>query len=457
MNSITQIGIEFIKNLQQYFYSDGDILTIPQMEKDLLPMIKEAASQIASEYIRNVNKHLNEDKVGRKETGYTIVRHGDERHVLTAFGELDFERTYYAHEDGGHAYLVDMLIGLEKRDRISDGIGVALAEAACEMSYAKSSEYTVDGAVSRQTVMKRIRTCSPARTQAVQAKRKVAVLHIDADEDHVKLLGGVKTIVPLISVYEGIEVKGKRGFCKNVFHISEYGKKTEDLWIQALDEIMARYDLEGTKVYIHGDGAKWIQKGLEWFPGAIFVLDKYHKNDAIKAMTAGLEKDARKLYDKAIRDALIDNDIRFFGEISESLMNQFPERREKIRESAKYLLNNIEAIHICKIDPEANNGGCTEPHVAHVLSRRLSTLPMAWSHKTLKQLVPMLANGGKAELHHQKHNRAVERMLKRAARSARKATKKNEFALHPDSIGSLEPINYGKVNQLYRTLNSISQ
>jgi len=457
MDSITQIGIEFIKNLQQYFYSGGDILTISQMENDLLPMMKEAASQLASEYIENANRHLNADKAGRKEAGYTIVRHGDERRVLTAFGELEFERTYYAHEDGGHAYLVDMLIGLEKRDRISDGVSVALTEAACEMSYAKSSDYIIDGAVSRQTVMGRVRTCSPAKTQEVQEKRKVAVLHIDADEAHVTLLGGTKAIVPLISVYEGIKVSGKRRSCKNVFHISEYGKKTEDLWIQALDEVMARYDLEDTKVYIHGDGAKWIQQGLEWFPGAIFVLDKYHKNNAIKAMSAGLEKDARKLFNKAIRDALKDNDIRFFGEISESLMNQLPERRDKIKESAKYLLNNIEAIHICKIDPEANNGGCTEPHVAHVLSRRLSTMPMAWSQKTLKQLVPMLANGGKVELHHQKQNRAVERMLKRAARSARKATKKSEFAPHPDSIGSLAPIDYGKVNQLYRTLNSISQ
>ena len=69
----------------------------------------------------------------------------------------------------------------------------------------------------------------------------------------------------------------------------------------------------------------------------------------------------------------------------------------------------------------------------------------------------MLANGGKVELHHQKHNRAVERMFKRATRSARKATKENKFSLHPDSVGSLAPINYGKVNQLYRTLNSISQ
>ena len=456
MNSITQIGTNFINNILEYFFSGGDILTIEQMEHDLLPMMKKAASQLASEYINNANVRLNDDKAGRKEVGYSIVRHGDERRVLTAFGELVYERTYYAHKDCGHAYLVDMLIGLDKYDRISDGVSVALAEAACEMSYAKSSNYTVDGAVSRQTVMKRVRACS-AKKPEINEKRKVAALHIDADEAHVKLLGGKKAIVPLISVYEGIKVNGKRRSCINVFHISEYGKKTDDLWAQALDEVMARYDLEDTKVYIHGDGAKWIQQGLYWFTGATFVLDKYHKNKSIKAMIAGLDKDARNLFGKEIQNSLRDKDVRFFGELSESLVNQLPNRKDKIAEAAKYLLNNIDAIHICKTDPEANNGGCTEPHVAHVLSRRLSTLPMAWSQKTLKQLAPMLASGGKVELHRQKHNQIVERMLKRAARGARKATKKYKFAPNPESIGVLMPISNGKVNQLYRTLNSLSQ
>ena len=42
----------------------------------------------------------------------------------------------------------------------------------------------------------------------------------------------------------------------------------------------------------------WIQKGLEWLPNAKFVLDKHHKNKAIKAMTAGIENKYRNNYDK---------------------------------------------------------------------------------------------------------------------------------------------------------------
>ena len=88
-------------------------------------------------------------------------------------------------------------------------------------------------------------------------------------------------------------------------------------------------------------------------------------------------------------------------------------------------------IHICEIDSEANNGGCTEPHVAHILSRRLRTLPMAWSKETLKNIASILANNGILEIRCQKRNRAVERVLKRAAKGARKATKKIKFEIAP--------------------------
>ena len=43
-----------------------------------------------------------------------------------------------------------------------------------------------------------------------------------------------------------------------------------------------------------------IQKGLECLQNAEFVLDKYHKNKAIRAMTAGIENKYRNNYDKGI-------------------------------------------------------------------------------------------------------------------------------------------------------------
>jgi hypothetical protein len=144
--------------------------------------------------------------------------------------------------------------------------------------------------------------------------------------------------VPLISVYEGIEKRGKRGVCRNVFHISEYGRTPDELGEQALSEVESRYELDGTAIYLHGDGAAWVKTGLEWFPGAKFVLDKYHKNKEITAMTAGLETILRKEYQVQIRYALAQNDSRFLRELTDSLIAELPQREEIIRQAAGYLI-----------------------------------------------------------------------------------------------------------------------
>jgi hypothetical protein len=453
--SISQIGTKFINELLQYFSTAQDVLTIPQMEQGLTPIIQEATREIISRYYEEVDAQLLADKAGRRESGYAVERRGEQRCVLTTIGDLRFKRTYYANRGGGYACLLDKAAGLENYARISGGVSVAVAGAACEMSYAKSSAYAAGGAVSRQTVMNQVRKCKATRPPEPPGKRRVASLHIDADEDHVTMCGGRKSIVPLISVYEGIGKVGKRGICINVFHVSEYGKSPEELWEQALTEVESRYDLDGTRIYLHGDGAAWIKQGLEWFPDAVFVLDKYHKNEAVTAMVAGLDKAARKFYSGQIRYALENGDGRFLSELADSIVSNRPEREGKIRDAATYLDNHMGGVAICGEDPEANNGGCTEPHVSHVLSSRLSSRPLAWSSKTLMRLAPMLANGGDVELPRQPEQQ--ERLIVRAARAASRKFKKIQFAPDPNSIGTLRPQHTGKVTQLYRTLVSISQ
>ena len=52
---------------------------------------------------------------------------------------------------------------------------------------------------------------------------------------------------------------------------------SEDLWFEVLDYLDEHYDLEATeKIFISGDGASWIKKGLEIIPESVFVLDRFH-------------------------------------------------------------------------------------------------------------------------------------------------------------------------------------
>jgi len=441
---IAEIAEKFIKNICEKLSWGQKFIEI---EGELLKSVKECAAELAKAHIELVDAHILADSAGRRVGGYAVERYGDVRRLQTQIGEVRFARTYYKKASGGYEYLADTALGIEARERVSEGLAIALSAAAKDMSYAKASRHIADNAVSRQTVMHRVRR-SVAAPDSPQ-RRQVPELHIDADEAHITLCGGKKSEfparrgqVPLISVYEGIEKQGKRHKCRNVFHISEYGKKPDELWEQVLSEIERRYDLTGTKIYLHGDGASWIQTGFEWIPNAVFVLDKYHKNKAIKAMTAGLESPDRKAFDSEIRAALADEDLRFFDEMAQSLCGQFPQRREKIAENAAYLRRFVAGISVCGRDPGANNGGCTEPHVSHVLSARLSSRPMAWSKRTLRQLAPVLA-AGRIDFCGKSSPALLPPLLRNAVVSANKSfrksggNRKTAGLPHPDAIGKL--------------------
>ena len=251
--------------------------------------------------------------------------------------------------------------------------------------------------------------------------------------------------------------------CKNIFHISEYGKSTDDLWEQVLTRIVEQYDLEDTQVYLHGDGASWIQKGLEWIPGAIFVLDKYHKNKAIKEMTVGLDPRLRREAEARIRLMLSQGDDASLSAISAELMERQPERKSKIRKASRYLRTHLEAIEICTKDPEANNGGCTEPHASNRLSRHLSNRPMAWSKRTLEKLAPLLAQRtpiiiGQAvgNLRNEQSASSLLSGAKQKREQAPESRKNKKNNPVPQAVGVLPSLRLGRVNQLFRTLGSLA-
>jgi hypothetical protein len=186
---------------------------------------------------------------------------------------------------------------------------------------------------------------------------------------------------------------------------------------------------------------------LEWLPDSVFVLDKYHKNKAITAMTAGLKKDFKDAFDHGISVALKSEDMGFFEFLTNSLCTQSPERTEIITKNAKYLERFVKGISICGKDPAANNGGCTEPHVSHVLSSRLSSRPMAWSKTTLQKLAPVLATGKVSSVGKPKPEsiKTLPKALRKTVIKANKIfNKEGTLGLPmPDAIGRL-PIT-GKV------------
>lgn len=441
------------REIEKFFEKDEVCLDLAEVY--FTQRIGETVRGLLTACYEQKDAELLADKAGRKESGLVVERRGDVRQVVTQLGVVSYHRTYYANRSGGYSYPIDQVVGLESYQRVSSGVGVGLVESAREMSYAKASRIVTGGQVSKQTVMRKIREARPT-VEPVQ-RQKVSALHVDADEDHVKMQSGDSRIVPLISVYEGIERNGQRGVCKNVFHCSEFGKKTEDLWEETLTEMERRYDLTDTKIYLHGDGAPWIRQGLGWLPNSVFVLDRYHVNKALKSTVSGIERKSGSQYEYHLRRALNEGDRDYFCSVRDSLLARWPERTNTILENCSYLLDNLDAIHIYNTDPEARKGGATEPHVSHVLSSRLSSRPMAWSAKTLKKFVPILAAG---QCTFQREQASVgaavktEQLHKKAAAS--KEMKHSLGLPHPDMVASM-PAKSGKLTPLYRLLNSLNK
>ena len=454
MRDIIAREIAKLKSEVEKFF-ENDEVGLDEAEIYFTQRIGETVRGLLTACYERKDAELLADKARRKEAGLVVERRGDVRQVVTQLGMVSYHRTYYASHKGGYCYPIDQVVGLESYQRVSGGVGLGLVEAAREHSYTKASRIVTGGQVSKQTVMRKIREAQPAVKPVL--RQKVAVLHVDADEDHVKLQTGDSKIVPLISVYEGIERNGKRGVCKNVFHCSEFGKKTDALWEEVLTEMERRYDLTNTKIYLHGDGAPWIKQGLEWLPNSVFVLDRYHINKALKGAVSGIERKSGCQYEYHLRQALNEGDRDYFCSVRASLLTRWPEREKTILENSNYLLDHFDAIHIYNIDSEARKGGATEPHVSHVLSSRLSSRPMGWSTKTLKKFVPILAAGQCTFCQTEtavEPTAKTERLHKKLAVATVVA---NSLGLpHPDLVASM-PAKNGKVTPLYRLLNNLSK
>ena len=143
-------------------------------------------------------------------------------------------------------------------------------------------------------------------------------------------------------------------------------------------------------------------------------------------------------------------------ETGKRLIKLHPERQDRIKDGLAYLYQNLDAIAVRYQDPEARNGGATEPHVSHVLSSRLSSRPMGWSLQTLEHLVPILATGRFELIPRLQRGRLTDCLSQAAEKATKMLAKPSPFAVDPDQCISFEVIKGGQITQLYRTMKGLS-
>jgi len=264
------------------------------------------------------------------------------------------------------------------------------------LSYEKSiKELKRDGSkcnLSRQTVMNTIKKTGNIESyKTPETKKKIDILYIEADEDHIHLQNGKNTIVKLVYVYEGKEANGNRNTLKNPKYFSGIyeGEDIEALWQEVWRYIESTYEEESIKkIYITGDGADWIRFGAKYLPNAIYVLDLFHLQKYITSALRDDKKSKRNLW-----RAILQEDKYGVNQILTQKREELNADRDNnpIDRCLTYINNNWDGICAYKDYQDEILGCSVESHVSHILSERLSRGPISWSKEGADKMAKLRA------------------------------------------------------------------
>ncbi|MBF1133239.1 MAG: UPF0236 family protein [Dialister invisus] len=96
-----------------------------------------------------------------------------------------------------------------------------------------------------------------------------------ADEDHISIANGQNREMKLAYVYEDkVEVSRNRRKTVGLRTFVGY-EKAGRFWSRVAQYIYRTYDSD-VKIYLIGDGGKWIKAGLDILDNCTYILDRFH-------------------------------------------------------------------------------------------------------------------------------------------------------------------------------------
>jgi len=385
---IQQICMEMAKKICRRV-EEGGMSNIDQFATDALEHCKESVREIIRQIVKELNDGLRADKAYRKEQGLIMKEKERERCLLTEIGPITIRRDYYLSKSG-NKYIcpIDSMLGLTAYERVSANLSARMVGQAAEVSYEKSARIESSGKVSKQTVKNKLLAVGRLEKEMPKERRTVPELHIFADEDHAHLQNGKSRDVPLITVSEGVkEVCLGRNALVNPVHFSSAIRETGKTWEIVAGYIEQAYEENRIdKIYLHGDGASWIKKGLEVLPKSLFVIDGFHLEKRLKSVTAAFSK---QNYHFRIRQAIFEKDKEKVLSLIKEMLSKTdnPSKKKQIRKFLYYIKNNWDGI--AQRHTQGVLGSCTEGLISHIYSERLSRNPMGWSDAGLNKMAEL--------------------------------------------------------------------
>jgi hypothetical protein len=313
----------------------------------------------------------------------------DKRHrtILTEFGDVAFTRRIYIDECGKRRTLLDEVMALRQRKRLSPGAFEALAYLGGEIPYARAAKTLFrhcSTAVSAMTTMTTLREVGDLlETEATvsshmlfecgvipNAKSTSAELCIEADGVWVALQGKEKRNVEIkaLSAYAGKENNQRIG-CIHHAAIAP----TKRFFEEGLTRVATHFRLERLKhVWAASDGGSWEKQLPEFLPfcKVTHSLDPWHLNKAIKAAWPDKKDSAvlfKLLYSKDI-DGLID--------VLRLRLDTGYGDAKKTGALLGYIENNYDSIV-----SKSPSMGTMESTIAHLYAARMKAFGGAWCIK----------------------------------------------------------------------------
>ena len=330
------------------------------------------------------------------------AHHRAGRKLATLVGQVEFRRTVFVDEFGRRRALLDELLSIPPRSRLSPGAFLWLVRRAAEESYRKTaaafsaetgcrvSHVAVMGCVRRAAGLLRRRE-PPARGRISQPTLFLEVdglwVHLQSREHREHALPrflyeqarhAASFELKLAALYAGKKPVAPGRFERGGLRLTCADRPPKEFWDEVWSMLSAEYDPADVETLWAGaDGGKWCgpERMSEMAPESCLVkgsLDPFHvmqkvcrafPEGARREWAAGLARRGRPLQLARMCD-------RVLPKIKDA------KRRERVRDLRRYMLNNAGSV----VFPEESMG-TMEGTNAHVGAARMKGRGMSWSRE----------------------------------------------------------------------------
>ena len=190
--SILQFCKKGIINLDdicaKFFENPMDIAGFVNGVKD--EYLRSACGYIADAF-EEMDKQIRNSVLRAKD--WTIIRR-DRKPMLTSIGEISYRKTLYINKKTGErTYLLDRILGLEEKARMTEDAEAQMLEETVQTSYRKGGESaSILGQISKGTVKNHLHVLQFPRFETEEEKKQIQYLYIAVLREERRYQAGCK-------------------------------------------------------------------------------------------------------------------------------------------------------------------------------------------------------------------------------------------------------------------------